>query len=68
MTDYKRMVSYMYLYENGIKKKNVGFARIEVKDGQCRFTLHMQLPGQLDGIFPTYLIERTSDGMELIYL
>ena len=68
MTDYKRMVSYMYLYENGIKKKNVGFARIEVKDGQCRFTLHMQLLGQLDGIFPTYLIERTSDGMELIYL
>jgi hypothetical protein len=58
----------MYLYENGIKKKNVGFARIEVKDGQCRFTLHMQLLGQLDGIFPTYLIERTSDGMELIYL
>lgn len=68
MTDYKRMVSYMYLYENGIKKKNVGFVRIEVKDGQCRFTLHMQLLGQLDGIFPTYLIERTPDGMELIYL
>ncbi len=68
MADYKRMVSYMYQYENGIKKKNVGFARIEVKDGQCRFTLHMQLVGQLDSIFPTYLIERTSDGMELIYL
>lgn len=68
MTDYRRMVSYMYLYENGIKKKNVGFVRIEVKDGQCRFTLHMQLLGQLDGIFPTYLIERTPEGMELIYL
>ncbi len=68
MTDYKRMVSYMYQYENGIKKKNIGFARIEVKDGQCRFTLHMQLLGQLDSIFPTYLIERTVDGMELIYL
>lgn len=68
MTDYRRMVSYMYLYENGIKKKNVGFVRIEVKDGQCRFTLHMQLLSQLDGIFPTYLIERTPEGMELIYL
>ncbi len=68
VTDYKRMVSYMYQYENGIKKKNIGFAKIEVKDGQCRFTLHMQLLGQLDSIFPTYLIERTTDGMELVYL
>ncbi len=68
MTDYKRMVSYMYQYENGVKKKNVGFARIEIKDGQCRFTLHMQLLGQLDSIFPTYLIQRTAEGMELIYL
>jgi hypothetical protein len=58
----------MYQYGNGIKKKNVGFVRIEVKDGQSRFTLHMQLLGQLDGIFPTYLIERTSDSMELIYM
>ncbi len=68
MTDYKRMVSYMYQYENGVKKKNVGFARIEAKEGQCKITLHMQLLGQLDSIFPTYLIQRKEEGMELIYL
>ena len=68
MADYKRMISYMYQYENGVKKKNVGFARIEAKDGQCKITLHMQLLGQLDSIFPTYLIQRNNEGMELIYL
>ncbi len=68
MTDYKRMVSYMYQYENGVKKKNVGFARIESKEGQCKITLHMQLLGQLDSIFPTYLIQRKNEGIELIYL
>lgn len=68
MADYRRMVSYMYQYENGVKRKNVGYARIESKGGQCKITLHMTLLGQLDSIFPTYLIHRDSKGMELIYL
>ena len=68
LADYKRMVSYMYQYENGVKKKNVGFARVEAKDGQCKITLHMQLLGQLDSIFPTYLLQRKHTDLELIYL
>ncbi len=68
VADYKRMVSYMYQYENGVKKKNVGFARVEAKDGQCKITLHMQLLGQLDSIFPTYIIQRKHSELELIYL
>jgi hypothetical protein len=68
VADYKRMVSYMYQYENGVKKKNVGFARVEAKDGQCKITLHMQLLGQLDSIFPTYILQRKHSDLELIYL
>lgn len=68
MADYKRMVSYMYQYENGVKRKNVGYARVETKNGQCKITVHMQLLGQLDSIFPTYLIQRHEDQLELIYL
>ncbi len=68
MADYKRMVSYMYQYENGTKKKNVGYARVEAKNGECKITLHMQLPGLLDSIFPTYLIQRKNEDMELVYL
>ena len=68
MADYKRMVSYMYQYENGIKRKNVGYVRVEARNGQCKFTIHMQLPGQSDSIFPTYLIHRDGSGIDLIYL
>lgn len=68
MADYRRMVSYMYQYDKGLKKKNVGYARIEVRNGECKFTLHMQLLGLLDSIFPTYLIQRQDSEMELIYL
>ncbi|MBH1941906.1 hypothetical protein I5677_13470 [Mobilitalea sibirica] len=68
MADYKRLISYMYQYENGVKKKNVGYARVEARNGQCKITLHMQLLGLLDGIFPTYLIQRQKDDMELVYL
>jgi hypothetical protein len=68
LTDYKRMVSYMYQYEDGLKKKNVGFVKVEAKGGQCKLTLHMQLLGQLDSIFPTYMILRGKQGVELIYL
>lgn len=68
MADYKRMVSYMYQYENGVKKKNVGYARVEAKNGQFKVTMHMQLLGQLDSIFPIYLIQRDDNGTELIYL
>ncbi len=68
MADYRRFVSYMYEYEDGEKKKNVGYARVEIKNGECRFTIHMQIDGLQEGIFPTYLIHRPSDEMELIYL
>jgi hypothetical protein len=68
LTDYKRMISYMYQYERGVKKKNVGYARIETRNGQCKITLHMQLLGQLNSIFPTYLIKRENEEIKLIYL
>ena len=58
----------MYQYDRGVKKKNVGYARIEARNGQCKITLHLQLLGQSDSIFPTYLIQRDEKGMELIYL
>jgi hypothetical protein len=68
MADYKRMVSYMYQYENGVKKKNVGYARVESRNRECKITLHMQMLGQIDSIFPVYLIQRDETEMNLIYL
>lgn len=36
MSDYRRLISYLYAYEGGNKGKNMGYAKIEVRDGQCR--------------------------------
>ncbi|BCN28744.1 DUF6128 domain-containing protein [Anaeromicropila herbilytica] len=43
MSDYKRFVSYVYDYEYGIKRNNVGYARVEVKNGQCKITLSIKV-------------------------
>lgn len=41
MADYRRFISYMYLYENGRKTVNSGFVRVESRNGQCRIHVHM---------------------------
>lgn len=41
MAEYRRFISYMYLYENGRKTINSGFVRVESRNGQCRLSIHM---------------------------
>lgn len=42
MSDYSRFVSYMYLYENGLKTMNAGFVKVESRNGQCRIGLSLK--------------------------
>ncbi len=42
MSDYRRFVSYVYLYENGIKTVNAGFVRVESRGNQCRINISMK--------------------------
>lgn len=42
MADYKRLVSYIYSYNNGIKSKNIGFGRVEKRDSQVRILLNLK--------------------------
>ncbi|MBP3700774.1 MAG: hypothetical protein J6I64_02685, partial [Lachnospiraceae bacterium] len=39
MADFKKWISYLYAYSGEVKGNNVGFARVEVRDGQCRLTI-----------------------------
>ena len=39
MSDYSRFVSYMYLYENGLKTMNAGFVKVESRNGQCQLCI-----------------------------
>lgn len=41
MSEFIRMVSYFYRYQNGGKQGNVGFGKVEGHNGQCRITLKL---------------------------
>lgn len=42
MTDYQRFVSYIYSYPGGVKDKNVGFAKVEVRSGQLKLNITLR--------------------------
>ena len=42
MSDYKRLVAYIYAYEKEQKGNNVGFAKIEARNGECRIGIHLR--------------------------
>ena len=42
MADYKSLVSYIYAYPGGVRDKNVGFAKAEVRNGQFKLTVSVK--------------------------
>lgn len=42
MSDYRRLISYIYEYEGKEKGKNVGFVKLESRNGQCRMNLSVK--------------------------
>ena len=42
MADYRRLISYIYEYEGKEKGKNVGFAKLETRNGQCRLNVSVK--------------------------
>ena len=42
MVDYQRFVSYIYSYPGGVKDKNVGFAKVEVRSGEMRLNINLR--------------------------
>lgn len=47
MMEYRRVISYLYEYHGRSQGKNVGFVRLEVRNGQCR--LRIFLKGDVEG-------------------
>lgn len=54
MSEFHRMITYLYLYERGIKRHNVGFAKIEKRDSQCLVEIHMKNTGHSLSPIPVY--------------
>lgn len=42
MSNYRRLISYIYAYEGGIKGKNIGFAKLEARNGQCKINVSVK--------------------------
>ena len=42
MVNYRRLISYIYAYEGSVKGKNIGFAKLETKSGQCRLNINVK--------------------------
>lgn len=40
--NYRRLISYIYAYEGGVKGRNVGFAKLETRNGQCRIQVSVR--------------------------
>lgn len=54
MSEFHRMITYLYLYEHGTKRHNVGFAKIEKRGGQCLVEIHMKNTGHTSSLAPVY--------------
>lgn len=49
MSEYRRFASYLYQYEQDEKGKNVGFSRIELRDGRRRVQIQVRGAERLSG-------------------
>lgn len=43
MSNYQRLISYIYAYEGGIKGKNIGFAKLDTRGNQCRIMVSVRM-------------------------
>ncbi len=67
MSDYRRWISYIYAYENGVKKKSAGYAKLELKDGKLTMTLHVT-PDNREGNYRVCLYKSQSGHREGVLL
>lgn len=67
LSDYQRIVSYLYEYHHGIKGSNVGFAKIEKRQNQLRVYFHVKTNDQALE-YKIYFYHFHEGTMEGIYL
>lgn len=68
MSEYKRLISYIYNYEKGIKKNNVGFAKVELRNGQCKISINIKAASLNGQKLRTYVFYRDNKKMIQIRL
>lgn len=65
MSQYRRIVSYLYQYLNGEKGQNMGYVRLEQKGRQCRIAVQMRAV-ETAFIPEVWLFKQGAAGMEYV--
>lgn len=60
----KRIVTYLYVYENHIKSRNIGFARIFLNDNHNAIEIHIKGLGRFSGSLRVHLLIDAFNQME----
>lgn len=66
MAGIQRFVTYLYLYENNDKIRNAGFAKVEIRGGQCRMEIHLKSCDMSNVSAPIYLFSREGEIMHAV--
>lgn len=66
MPDYRRFITYLFEYRDGKKEKNCGFAKVEIRQKNCR--IEIQMKGIMDGEVSVYLFQRKDKSPEGILI
>lgn len=61
----KRFVSYLYTYERGIKGKNIGFIKTDIRNTACRMEIHIRGLGRYEGQGRVYMLTVDGEGVEI---
>lgn len=61
MSEFHRMITYLYLYEGNRKTHNVGYAKIEKRQAQCRVEIHMKNTGINKSNIPVYFYTQNNN-------
>lgn len=54
MSEFRRIITYLYLYEEGVKGRNIGFAKVEKREQRCLLEIHMKNTGYSLSPIPVY--------------
>lgn len=68
MSEFHRMITYLYVYEGNHKAHNTGFAKIEKRDHQCLIEIHMKNTGYSQHDLPVYFYTQNGAGFPGILL
>lgn len=67
MAEYKRLITYAYSYESGLKKHNVGHARVEVYGSELKVKVNIKAPSYSEKVLKVYFYKRIRGGLKTSY-